>query len=72
MQLWFVALHAIHHFSLLRVIATGELGLKVPDNFGVAPSTLAFREYSKATDEKDVPPEKMEQGAEKMAAKVKL
>merc|ERR1712093_638052 len=48
-ELWFVALHAIHHYSLLRVIATGELHLTLPENFGVAPSTLAFREFSKAT-----------------------
>lgn len=54
------------------MIATGELHLKVPENFGVAPSTLAFREYARATDEKNIPPQKMEQGAERMASKVKL
>lgn len=70
-QLWFVALHAIHHFSLLRVIACGELHLAVPDNFGVAPSTLAFRQVAKDTRGK-LEPERMEKVAEQVAGKVKL
>jgi len=41
-ELWFVALHAIHHYALVRVLA-GELGLTVDDTFGVAPSTLKYR-----------------------------
>ena len=73
-QLWFVALHAIHHYSLLRVIATGELRMRLPDNFGVAPSTLAFREYAKATSgrSKEEKPEQAARGAEQLASKVKL
>ncbi|CCM01647.1 uncharacterized protein FIBRA_03708 [Fibroporia radiculosa] len=38
-ELWFACLHAIHHWSMVRVIA-GELGLKLEDSFGFAPSTL--------------------------------
>lgn len=78
LQLWFVALHAIHHFSLLRVIASGELGLKLSDDFGVAPSTLAFREAAKASDSPKqavndrASAERLEKNAEKMASKVKL
>ncbi|KAG8957325.1 hypothetical protein FRC03_010264 [Tulasnella sp. 419] len=41
-ELWFVALHAIHHFAVIRVLA-GELGLVVDHEFGVAPSTLRYR-----------------------------
>ncbi|KEI37605.1 uncharacterized protein L969DRAFT_27052, partial [Mixia osmundae IAM 14324] len=43
-ELWFCSLHAIHHFSLIRVIVSGELNLDVPATFGVAPSTMAFRQ----------------------------
>ncbi|BGP18927.1 hypothetical protein JCM10213_005487 [Rhodosporidiobolus nylandii] len=43
-ELWFASFHAVHHFALIRVIACGELGLTVPDDFGVAPSTLKHRE----------------------------
>ncbi|EJD04303.1 uncharacterized protein FOMMEDRAFT_133608 [Fomitiporia mediterranea MF3/22] len=38
-ELWFGALHAVHHWSMVRVIA-GELGIQLEDSFGVAPSTL--------------------------------
>jgi hypothetical protein len=72
LQLWFVALHAIHHFSLLKVIATGELGMELSPTFGVAPSTLAFREVSKAKDTDNMSPAEMERSAEKAAGKVKL
>jgi len=44
-ELWFASLHAIHHYSLIRVIVTGELGLSVTEDFGVAPSTLVFRSW---------------------------
>ncbi|GAA6048185.1 hypothetical protein JCM3770_003701 [Rhodotorula araucariae] len=43
-ELWFASFHAVHHFALIRVIAAGELGLEVPANFGVAPSTLVHRQ----------------------------
>ncbi|CAE7194077.1 unnamed protein product [Rhizoctonia solani] len=40
-ELWFGSLHAIHHWSMVRVIA-GELGLELDANFGVAPSTINY------------------------------
>ena len=48
--------------------------MRLPDNFGVAPSTLAFREYAKATSgrSKEEKPEQAAKGAEKLASKVKL
>ncbi|BGP29588.1 hypothetical protein JCM10296v2_001327 [Rhodotorula toruloides] len=46
-ELWFASFHAVHHFALLRVIATGELGLDVAKDFGVAPSTLVHRQEDK-------------------------
>ncbi|KAG9104948.1 hypothetical protein FRC06_005015 [Ceratobasidium sp. 370] len=42
-ELWFASLHAIHHWSMVRVIA-GELGCALSANFGVAPSTINHRE----------------------------
>jgi len=45
-ELWFVALHAIHHYATVRTIA-GEQGLTVDETFGVAPSTLRYRERAK-------------------------
>ncbi|GAA6061717.1 hypothetical protein JCM10212_004949 [Sporobolomyces blumeae] len=42
-ELWFASFHAVHHFALIRVIAVSELGLEVPDDFGVAPATLVHR-----------------------------
>jgi len=42
-ELWFCELHAIHHWSMIRVIA-GELNVKITDeSFGFAPSTLVFK-----------------------------
>ncbi|KAI0343948.1 hypothetical protein BDW22DRAFT_1355183 [Trametopsis cervina] len=38
-ELWFAGLHAEHHWSMIRVQA-GELGIRLPDAFGFAPSTL--------------------------------
>jgi len=38
-EVWFAELHAIHHWSMIRVIA-GEQGIKLEDSFGFAPSTL--------------------------------
>jgi len=40
-ELWFAALHAVHHYSMIRVIA-GEQGIKLEDTFGFAPSTLVY------------------------------
>ncbi|OJA18804.1 hypothetical protein AZE42_00841 [Rhizopogon vesiculosus] len=42
MQLWFAGLHAVHHWSMVRVIA-GELDIKLQDDFGFAPSTLVYK-----------------------------
>ncbi|PWN99028.1 hypothetical protein FA09DRAFT_359638 [Tilletiopsis washingtonensis] len=49
-ELWFVCLHAIHHYAFIRAILSGELGIDVGPEFGVAPSTLvnkAFRSQGK-------------------------
>ncbi|PWN25134.1 hypothetical protein BDZ90DRAFT_209383, partial [Jaminaea rosea] len=47
-EVWHVALHSIHHFALARVILN-ELGLgdAVGKEFGVAPSTLALRQWAR-------------------------
>ncbi|KAI0961182.1 hypothetical protein AcV7_000352 [Taiwanofungus camphoratus] len=47
-ELWFAGLHAIHHWSMVRVIA-GELGIKLEDTFGFAPSTLVHNANSTKT-----------------------
>jgi len=44
-ELWFCGLHAVHHWTMVRVIA-GELNLQVDESFGVAPSTMLYRESS--------------------------
>ncbi|KAJ7102247.1 hypothetical protein B0H15DRAFT_813820 [Mycena belliarum] len=41
-ELWFGALHCVHHWSMVRVIA-GELSIKLADDFGFAPSTLVYQ-----------------------------
>ncbi|CAG8570741.1 11637_t:CDS:2 [Funneliformis caledonium] len=41
-ELWFCCHHAIHHFALIRVICI-EQNIEVPEDFGVAPSTLKKR-----------------------------
>ncbi|KAG2077040.1 hypothetical protein BDR04DRAFT_1067516 [Suillus decipiens] len=41
-ELWFAGLHAVHHWSMVRVIA-GELDIKLNDDFGFAPSTLVYK-----------------------------
>ncbi|RDX56150.1 hypothetical protein K466DRAFT_661316 [Polyporus arcularius HHB13444] len=41
-ELWFAGLHAIHHWSMVRVIA-GELGVTMEESFGFAPSTLVHK-----------------------------
>jgi len=42
-ELWFASLHCVHHWSMVRVIAA-ELGLKLTDDFGFAPSTLVYQD----------------------------
>ncbi|KAF8887949.1 hypothetical protein CPB84DRAFT_1684445 [Gymnopilus junonius] len=41
-ELWFASLHCVHHWSMLRVIAS-ELGINLADDFGFAPSTLVYQ-----------------------------
>ncbi|KAJ7456668.1 hypothetical protein FB451DRAFT_1276785 [Mycena latifolia] len=41
-ELWFGALHCVHHWSMVRVIA-GELNIKLAEDFGFAPSTLVYQ-----------------------------
>lgn len=40
-ELYYVTAHAIHHFALIAVIGS-HFNLKMPKNFGVAPSTVAY------------------------------
>ncbi|KAF8624898.1 hypothetical protein AX15_005766 [Amanita polypyramis BW_CC] len=42
-ELWFAALHCVHHWSMIRVIA-GEMGITLSDDFGFAPSTLIYQD----------------------------
>lgn len=42
-ELWFAALHCVHHWSMVRVIA-GEMGVTLSDDFGFAPSTLVHQD----------------------------
>jgi uncharacterized damage-inducible protein DinB len=42
-ELQFLVSHTVHHFALISVIAS-TAGLNVPADFGVAPTTLKFRE----------------------------
>lgn len=41
-ELQFLASHTVHHYALIALLLEG-LGEPVPDDFGVAPSTLAYR-----------------------------
>lgn len=41
-ELWFAGLHAVHHWSMVRVI-TGELNIQLEESFGFAPSTLVHQ-----------------------------
>jgi len=41
-ELWFAGLHAVHHWSMIRVIA-GEQGIELEKSFGFAPSTLVHQ-----------------------------
>ncbi|KAL0094734.1 hypothetical protein J3Q64DRAFT_1715664 [Phycomyces blakesleeanus] len=38
-ELWFCCLHAIHHYATIKIICV-ESGIDVPEDFGMAPSTL--------------------------------
>lgn len=41
-ELLFLASHTVHHYAIIKLIAI-ERNLPVPDNFGVAFSTIAYR-----------------------------
>jgi len=41
-ELWFAGLHAVHHWSMIRVLA-GEQGIQLDKSFGFAPSTLVHQ-----------------------------
>ena len=41
-ELMYAVAHAIHHYALIAVMC-GMLGLRVPEGFGIAPSTLKYR-----------------------------
>jgi len=41
-ELWFAGLHAVHHWSMIRVLA-GEQGIQLDGSFGFAPSTLVHQ-----------------------------
>lgn len=40
-ELVFVALHAIHHYALIKVISLRK-NLPLPENFGIAPATASY------------------------------
>ncbi|CAA7264735.1 unnamed protein product [Cyclocybe aegerita] len=42
-EMWFASLHCVHHWSMVRVIA-GEMGIKLSEDFGFAPSTLVYQD----------------------------
>ena len=42
-ELEFLASHTVHHFALITVIAN-KFEINVPENFGIAPATLKYRE----------------------------
>nr|GAT49733.1 predicted protein [Mycena chlorophos] len=46
-ELWFAALHTVHHFSMIRVIAS-ELNIQLAEDFGWAPSTLVYHSQTSA------------------------
>ncbi|KDR84800.1 hypothetical protein GALMADRAFT_233169 [Galerina marginata CBS 339.88] len=41
-ELWFASLHCVHHWSMVRVIAS-EMGIQLTEDFGFAPSTLVYQ-----------------------------
>jgi hypothetical protein len=46
-ELMYAVAHTIHHYALIAVMC-GLLDATVPDGFGIAPSTLKYREQQKA------------------------
>jgi len=50
-ELWFVGLHAVHHWSMIRVIAA-EQNMTSEESFGIAPSTLVYHDREAALGKK--------------------
>ncbi|KAI8340819.1 hypothetical protein BC941DRAFT_418263 [Chlamydoabsidia padenii] len=44
-ELWYCCIHAIHHFASIKAIGV-EMNHVLPDDFGVAPSTLMDRKQT--------------------------
>ena len=42
-ELEFLVSHTVHHFALITVLSN-HFEIEVPENFGVAPTTLRYRE----------------------------
>ncbi len=42
-ELQFLISHTVHHFAIIAVMCAAQ-GIALPENFGVAPSTLKYRE----------------------------
>ena len=40
-ELLYIIEHAVHHFAMIKMI-TSEYGVRMPENFGVAPSTFTY------------------------------
>lgn len=47
-ELVYVIAHAIHHYALIAVMARLS-GATLPENFGIAPSTVAYQSASQST-----------------------
>ena len=48
-EVMYAVAHAVHHYALIRIMA-GLLGVNLPADFGVAPSTLRHRAVERAND----------------------
>jgi len=46
-ELEFLVSHTVHHFALITVLAN-KFCIEVPENFGIAPTTLEYRESGKS------------------------
>jgi hypothetical protein len=46
-ELMYLLSHTVHHYAIIRLLAA-QLGVTLDDEFGVAPSTLAYRRHHAA------------------------
>ena len=46
-EMMYVVAHAVHHYALIGIMG-GLMGMRLPDGFGVAPSTLKHQEQATA------------------------